>query len=147
MKPILVSSGEPAGIGPDLCVSVPEWFENIVVAGDKQLLAQRAAMLNRMVKLVDYKPGYVPSPGELQVWDFPCVQQPQAGLLDVANSPVILDMLESLCRACMAGEFSALVTMPVHKGILQKVKTDFLGHTEFFQKICKELDWEFLPSI
>lgn len=136
-KPLLVTSGEPAGIGPDLCVSIPQWFANIVVAGDKQLLAKRAAMLNRSVKLVDYQPGYLPKPGELQVWDFPLHCNVQEGKLEISNAPVVLDMLESSCKACLNGEFSALVTMPVHKGILQKVRSDFLGHTEFFQKICQ----------
>lgn len=136
-KPLLVTSGEPAGIGPDLCISIPEWFSRIVVAGNKQVLAKRAEMLNCTVSLVDYQPGYTPKPGELQVWDFPLPCDVQAGQLEIANAPVVLDMLESSCKACLNGEFSALVTMPVHKGILQKARSDFLGHTEFFQKICQ----------
>ena len=136
-KQLLISSGEPAGIGPDICVSLKEWFPHVVVAGNKQMLAERAELLKRDVKLVDYQAGYQPKANELQVWDFPIVSKVQPGLLDASNAPMVLDMLQASCNACLKSEFSALVTMPVHNGILQQVQSDFLGHTEFFQKQCK----------
>ena len=136
MRPILITSGEPAGVGPDLCVTLASYHQHVVIAGSKMVLQQRASQLNIDVQLVDYKPGYQPKGQELQVWDFPINHQVVPGQLDVRSSPSVIEMLTQSCQSVLSGEFSALVTAPVHKAILQQVQHDFYGHTEFFQRIC-----------
>lgn len=137
MRPILISSGEPAGVGPDLCLTLALNSSHIVIAGAKTVLQQRARLLNINVHLVDYKVGYRPAYNELQVWDFPVSHEVVPGQLDVRNSPSVINMLAQSCQAVLSGEFSALVTAPVHKAVLQQVQQDFYGHTEFFQSICQ----------
>jgi 4-hydroxythreonine-4-phosphate dehydrogenase len=137
MLPILITSGEPAGVGPDICLTLALNNSHIVIAGAKTVLQQRARLLNIDVQLIDYKSGYRPKPNELQVWDFPVSHQVVPGQLDVRNSPSVVNMLRQSCQAVISGEFSALVTAPVHKAILQQVQQDFYGHTEFFQSICQ----------
>jgi len=137
MRPLIVTSGEPAGIGPDICVSIGDLSPFVVVAGDQRVLAQRAQLLGKNIDFVSYKQGYIPKAGELMVWDFPCQNAVQPGLLDANNAPSVLKMLTAACDACLSGEFSGLVTAPVHKAQLQQVQADFFGHTEFFQKRCQ----------
>ncbi|MDX1836385.1 4-hydroxythreonine-4-phosphate dehydrogenase PdxA [Legionella taurinensis] len=139
MKPLLVSSGEPAGIGPDLCLSLAGLDLPLVVIGDKQLLMQRAKALGFEVEIQDYKPQSPLSaqPGQLTVLSLPCPAPVVAGQLDVRNAPYVLDLLTKSANACLAGEFSALVTAPVHKAIINKAGIAFTGHTEFFADYCR----------
>ena len=136
MKPILVTCGEPAGIGPDVCVSSETFFSKIVVAGDLDVLKERARILNKDIHCIEYQLGYVPKKKELQVWNFPCQTKVIPGQLANENAIAVLDMLNQACKATLNAEFSALVTGPVHKAHLQQVDKNFYGHTEFFQKIC-----------
>ncbi|KTC99361.1 4-hydroxythreonine-4-phosphate dehydrogenase PdxA [Legionella erythra] len=138
MKPLLVSSGEPAGIGPDLCLSLAELELPLVVLGNKQLLAQRATKLGLNVELLDYHPRNKLSvqPGQLTVLSLPCPAPVVPGQLDARNAPYVLALLRQAANACLAGEFSALVTAPVHKAIINKAGIPFTGHTEFFADYC-----------
>ncbi|USD32165.1 MULTISPECIES: 4-hydroxythreonine-4-phosphate dehydrogenase PdxA [Vibrio] len=137
IKRIVVTAGEPAGIGPDLvlALSTQSWPHQIVVSADKALLEQRAKQLNIDVQLIDYDAEALPSPqkaGSLVV-DHIALNVPViAGQLDEKNGHYVLETLERAALGCMTGEFDAIVTGPVHKGVINRAGVAFSGHTEFF---------------
>ena len=135
--PVLaITSGEPAGIGPDLCLQIAQQQHGnqLVVLADKSLLAQRAVRLGLNVELHDYIAREIhPLPaGHLRVLHIPINQPVQAGILNPANSPYVLNLLTRAMQGCQSGEFAGLVTAPVHKGIINDAGISFTGHTEFF---------------
>ena len=138
MKPLLVSSGEPAGVGPDLCLTLAGSAWPIVVLCDKQLLAVRAKQLGRHITLIDYQPNIPPTtaPDQLTVLSIPCHAEVVAGTLNTENAPYVLDLLTTAVARCLNGEFSALITAPVHKAIINQAGYEFTGHTEFFAEYC-----------
>ncbi len=138
MKPLLVSSGEPAGIGPDLCLALAEFELPIVVIADKSLLATRAQQLGLSVTLHDYQQGVpiVTYPNHLSVIAVPCITHVTAGELNPRNAPYVIEMLTLAVERCMQGEFSALITAPVHKAVINEARIPFTGHTEFFANYC-----------
>lgn len=138
MKPLLVTSGEPAGIGPDLCLALADLAWPIVVICDKSLLAERAKKLGRHVILTDYQPNIPPTiaPSHLTVLSIPCPANVVAGKLNPENASYVLDMLTVAAERCLSGEFSALITAPVHKAIINQAGYAFTGHTEFFAEHC-----------
>jgi 4-hydroxythreonine-4-phosphate dehydrogenase len=130
--PLVVTSGEPAGIGPDLCArlaSAPTELPVVVIA-DRNLLQQRAAHFGVELKLQAYVPGQS-QPGVLPVIHVPLAAPCHAGVLDAANSHYVLAMLRRAVQGCESGEFSGMVTAPVHKGIINDANIPFTGHTEF----------------
>lgn len=133
MKPLLISSGEPAGIGPDICLALANSPVPLVVLGDKDMLAARARCLKLSVNLISYQKNttIIPKPDTLIVWHIPCVNPPQPGILDKSNATYVIDMLNKAAEACLHQEFSALVTAPVHKAIINEAHIPFTGHTEF----------------
>lgn len=132
MKPLLITSGEPAGIGPDLCLSLAATNNACVVLGDQRVLEARAKQLGLCVGFQSYQPDCVPTPGHLTVLSLPCSGSVTPGHLNVANAAYVIDMLTVAARRCLQGEFSALVTAPVHKAIINQAGIPFTGHTEFF---------------
>lgn len=139
MKPVLVSSGEPAGIGPDICLGLANSPIPLVVLGDKAMLADRASRLGLSVQLIDFQPEnpVIPKPDTLTVWSIPCQEKPIPGKLDVRNAHYVLNLLTQAAKACQAKAFSALVTAPVHKGIINEAGILFTGHTEFLANFYK----------
>ncbi len=139
MKPLLVSSGEPAGVGPDLCLSLAGHALPLVVLCDKALLAARAKQLGQRVILSDYHQGVLPTraPNHLTVLSVPCPVDVVAGVLNPQNSVYVMEMLTTAVTRCMHEEFSALITAPVHKAIINQAGFVFTGHTEFFAEQCK----------
>ena len=136
------TAGEPAGIGSDLIVQLaqqPQQHELVVIA-DRELLQQRAATLGLPLQLRNYDPEQAaqPSePGELTVCHIPLSGSRAAGKLDVRNAPYILDTLRRATEGCQSGEFAALVTGPLHKGIINEAGIPFTGHTEFLAGLCQ----------
>lgn len=138
--PLVVTAGEPAGIGPDLCVQLavtPPDFPVVVIA-DKNLLLQRAAQLGIALQVQDYTAGRQNAgrPNVLQVIHVPLVAPCQPGVLDAANSKYVLATLKRAVQGCSRdaqgrAEFSGIVTAPVHKGIINDAGIPFTGHTEF----------------
>jgi len=128
--PLVLTAGEPAGIGPDLCVLLarqpPEC--QVVVIADRKLLDQRAALLGVPFEVPEYLAG---SAMPLSVLDSPTPSPATAGKLDPRNGRYVLDTLERAIQGCLDGEFSGLVTGPVHKGIINDAGIPFTGHTEF----------------
>jgi 4-hydroxythreonine-4-phosphate dehydrogenase len=121
---IAVTSGEPAGIGPDICLALADWSRKsavavrLIVVGDRDLLAQRAGRLGVDVEGLEIR--HVP----LRV---PCV----AGTPDTGNARYVLDVLDTACDGCLRGDYAAMVTAPVHKGIINDAGIAFTGHTEY----------------
>jgi 4-hydroxythreonine-4-phosphate dehydrogenase len=134
---IAITPGEPAGIGPDLILQVvqQDWPAELVVIADKHLLQQRAKMLGVKVNVSDYNADNMPQShiaGSLLVKHIPVSEQVEAGVLNDANGQYVLDTLSLASEGNMQGQFAAVVTGPVHKGIINQAGISFSGHTEFF---------------
>ncbi|CAO95771.1 4-hydroxythreonine-4-phosphate dehydrogenase PdxA [Erwinia tasmaniensis] len=134
---VVITSGEPAGIGPDLVVQLAQqdWPVELVVCADPELLRDRAAVLRLPLTLREYQPGTDAQPqqaGSLTVLPAHLAQPVNAGELCVDNSHYVLETLARACDGCLSGEFAALITGPVHKGAINDAGIPFSGHTEFF---------------
>ena len=138
---IAVTPGEPAGIGPDLVVTLAQQARDyeLVALGDPELLLGRSEQLGLSLTVREYKPDARPNhgaPGELIV-DVSRTHAPVTpGQLDVRNSPYVLSTLRRAVNGCLEGEFAAMVTAPVQKSILAESGTVFSGHTEFLAELC-----------
>ena len=136
---IALTSGEPAGIGPELCLALAltELPAELVCLGDATLLEARARELNLAVSLEPYHtthaaPTAPHRPGTLRVAHEPLAAPSVAGCADPANAPYVLALLNRAIDGALAGEFAAVVTAPVHKGVINDAGVDFTGHTEYF---------------
>ncbi|WP_370547877.1 4-hydroxythreonine-4-phosphate dehydrogenase PdxA [Edwardsiella tarda] len=137
IRRIVITPGEPAGIGPDLIVLLAQhaWPVELVVCADPVLLLTRARLLGAPLTLRDYDPrlpAQAQQPGSLTVLPVPLEGDVVPGMLNVANGQYVVATLARACDGCLNGEFSALVTGPVHKGIINDAGVPFTGHTEFF---------------
>jgi 4-hydroxythreonine-4-phosphate dehydrogenase len=121
---IAITAGEPAGIGPDLCAmlaqSLPE--ADITVIADRTLIAERAHRLGLPL-------------GRLNIQHVPLARTAEPGQLDPANSRYVLQTLTRAAQGCLSGEFDAMVTAPVHKGVINDAGIPFTGHTEFLAEL------------
>jgi 4-hydroxythreonine-4-phosphate dehydrogenase len=137
--PLAITAGEPAGIGPDLCVQLAAASPGIpfVVIADKNLLQQRAAQIGMDVQVRDFlaSPESAAQPGTLAVMHVPLVAECHPGVLNAANSEYVLATLRRAVQGCQTGEFSGIVTAPVHKGIINDAGISFTGHTEFLAEL------------
>ncbi len=132
---ILVTSGEPAGIGPDACVTLAQdpWNADLVVAADGGLLADTAKSLGLTLDLVPYdqrRPA-AHRAGSLRVLEIPLRSAVRAGHPDPRNAPYVIEMLNRASDGCSNGEFAAMVTAPVQKSTLMEGGYAFTGHTEY----------------
>lgn len=133
---IIVTSGEPAGIGPDACVVLAQadWQADLVVAGDAGLLAETAAALQLPLRITHYdasQPVIAHAAGSLRVLHLPLARPVVAGVLDPRNAAYVLATLNRACDGCMNGEFAAMVTAPVQKSTIMDAGFAFSGHTEY----------------
>jgi 4-hydroxythreonine-4-phosphate dehydrogenase len=133
---IVITSGEPAGVGPDACVSLAQrdWEADLVVTGDIELLGATAEALGLPLTLELYDPTRLPKPhrnGTLQVLHIPTRCQVVPGQPDVRNAAYVIEMLDRACDGCTNGEFAAMVTAPVQKSTLMDAGYRFSGHTEY----------------
>jgi 4-hydroxythreonine-4-phosphate dehydrogenase len=133
---IVLTSGEPAGIGPDLCIDVAgrDLDFELVVAGDAAVLASRAEVLGRRLHWRAYDPAAAARPhraGTLTLLERTAPAPVQAGCPDPANSRHVLSLLDAAADGCLSGEFDAMVTAPVHKGVIADAGVPFTGHTEY----------------
>lgn len=131
---IVLTPGEPAGIGPDLAV-LEAWKGldcRTVVAADPGLLAARAALRDLSI---DW-PGYDPeSPRPISILPVPLDRPAVAGEPDPRNAPYVLQTLKRAVEGCLRGEFDALVTGPVNKAVINDAGIRFSGHTEFLAEL------------
>jgi 4-hydroxythreonine-4-phosphate dehydrogenase len=117
---IVVTSGEPAGIGPDLCAMLAQepFADKLLVLGDKSLIASRAAAHG-----IDIS--------RLRIEHHPTASAVNAGLLDTSNAQYVLSMLDRAVTGCLSGEFAAMVTAPLQKSVIADTGIAFTGHTEY----------------
>lgn len=134
MKPLLISSGEPAGIGPDLCLALANYDFPLVILGDQRVLEARAKELKQDIQFTAYQSGQLvePKSGHLTVLSVDCPAPVISGQLNPQNASYVLRLLNQAAELCACGEFSALVTAPVHKANINAAGYTFTGHTEFF---------------
>jgi 4-hydroxythreonine-4-phosphate dehydrogenase len=137
IKRIAITPGEPAGIGPDLTISIAQqnWPVEMVVIASKSLLLERAKALSLKLDIFDYdvdKPAKAQQAGSLTVLDVPLAQPCIPGTLDSANGAYVVETLRLASEKNISGEFDAIVTGPVHKGLINKAGIAFSGHTEYF---------------
>jgi 4-hydroxythreonine-4-phosphate dehydrogenase len=131
VSPIAVTSGEPAGIGPDICLALArsEFATKVVVLGDRDMLEARARQLGSRVRLRD--PAAPNAPDSIACLHIPLSYACRAGTLDSRSAPYVIALLDRAVAGCRTGEFAALVTAPVHKGVINDGGIPFVGHTEY----------------
>src|ERR1019366_4185968 len=117
--PIAVTLGEPAGIGPDLCVRLSErrWPSRLIGIGDIELLRDRARRLRAGVRIVPYIRGRDAAPGTFEVVHFPLAAAAVPGRLDPGHAQAVLATLDAALAGCLAGEFSAMAPTPEEKSV------------------------------
>jgi 4-hydroxythreonine-4-phosphate dehydrogenase len=135
---VVITPGEPAGIGPDLVAQLAQrdWPVELVICADGDLLINRAATLGLPLTLLPYTPGQPATPqraGTLTLLPIALHAPAEPGVLNVLNGPYVVETLARACDGAVSGEFSALITGPVHKGIINDAGIAFTGHTEFFE--------------
>ncbi len=128
---IALTSGEPAGIGPDLCAMLEREVlpAKIVILGDEKLIASRAAQLGVAPALPRYTKGEVARGTVVLHLSLDAPVTP--GKLVPANSRYVLALLDRAAQGCMVGEFDAMVTAPIHKAAVNDAGIAFIGHTEY----------------
>ena len=133
--PIALTAGEPAGIGPDLCLAAASRPRSwpLVCLADRELLVVRARRLRLPIAFSDYRAGgeLQYAAGSLTVLHMPLASECVAGRLDVSNARSVLSLIDRGVDGCLAGEFAALVTAPVQKSLINQSGVAFTGHTEY----------------
>lgn len=135
---IAITSGEPAGIGPELCASLANHpcAARRVILGDRALIEARARLSGWSPEFADYQPNRPLRAGALEVLHIPLNAPSRPGRLEAANAVYVLDLLDRALSGCLRGEFSAMVTAPVHKGVINEAGVAFTGHTEYLAEKC-----------
>jgi len=141
---IAITPGEPAGIGPDLCVAIaqqpPAELELVVVA-DPELLLSRAKLLGLPLVLRSFdssQPAQSTQAGELTVLAVKLRTPVEVGVLDSANAEYVLETLRVAADSVLQHKMDAMVTGPVHKGIINDAGFNFSGHTEYLAEHCSQ---------
>jgi len=137
---LAITAGEPAGIGPDLCIQIAQQAhpQQLVVVADPELLRERAAQLNLplTIEQFDASEPARPTPARsLTVAPVRLRAPAIAGELNPDNAQYVLDTLTLATEGCIDGTFDAIVTAPVHKGVINDASIPFSGHTEFLEAL------------
>ena len=141
-KPFVVTTGEPAGIGPDISLSIAcrDDASDFVVFGNLRLLEERARVLGLKLSFIEYEPQLQPivlEKNQLLVQDFSLIQEVQCSDLNEANSPYVIKMIKEATNGCLKGDFAGIITGPVSKEVIANSGFDFKGHTEYIGSLCK----------
>ena len=139
MLPLYVTSGEPAGIGPDICLSLAGRVDErpVVVLADMQMLRQRAKQLGNPVELVAYQGQEQSSlSGQLFVENIPLVEPVELGQLNPANAAYVIEQLRRSAEYAMSGRSVGVATAPVQKSVINDAGITFSGHTEYYQEFA-----------
>lgn len=139
MPALALTAGEPAGIGPDLCVQLAQQPLSckLVVIADGDVLLERAKQLKLPLNLVEVS---ATSPiqhtaGSLQILHIPVAEPVIPGKLNPANAQYVLTTLDQAVETCKSGQFNGMVTAPVHKGVINDAGFTFTGHTEYLSEL------------
>lgn len=138
-----LTPGEPAGIGPDLCLLLSREAQPhpLIAIASRQLLEQRARTLGVEINLIEVTAERLPTvpaaAGALYVWDTPLGAEATAGQLDTANAAYVLQTLTRAGQGCLDGLFDGMITAPVHKGVINDAGIAFSGHTEFLADLTR----------
>ena len=140
--PFVITSGEPAGIGPDIVLSLAKRTDHksFVVFANINVLMERAKMMGLHINFVRYESNLKLSEvadNSLIVNDFSVSEEVVPGLLNQKNSAYVVNMIEEATLGCLSGQFKGLITAPVHKNIINRSGNEFLGHTEYISGICQ----------
>lgn len=135
----VVTAGEPAGIGPELVLALAETalHDRIAVIADPAMLQERAARIGSKVRIREYRAGSRAAAGELLVIAQSLPKPQVCGQPDPANAASLLEGLRQAVSGCQRGEFSALVTAPLQKSVINDAGIAFSGHTEFLAELTK----------
>ena len=139
MLPLYVTSGEPAGIGPDICLSLAGRVDErpVVVLADMQMLQQRAEQLDNHVELVAYQGQQQPSlSGQLFVEHIPLIEPVELGQLNPANAAYVIEQLRRSAEYAMSGRSVGVATAAVQKSVINDAGITFSGHTEYYQEFA-----------
>ncbi len=134
---IAVTPGEPAGIGPDLIIQAAQQSRDktsLIAIADPELLEQRARRLGLTLKLQSWSEIQADGAnraGELTILPVPLAETAHPGRLNPANAGYVLACLDEAVAGCRDGRFNAMVTGPVHKGVINQAGYPFTGHTEY----------------
>ncbi|MBL7004383.1 MAG: 4-hydroxythreonine-4-phosphate dehydrogenase PdxA [Gammaproteobacteria bacterium] len=135
---IVISSGEPAGIGPDLMALLePQNFKaRIIIVGDKNLLNERALQLGKSISFVNYNADTDQVKDTVEVIHHALKSTVQPGKLNVDNAQYVLDTIKTATLGCINNDFDAMVTAPIQKDIINEANIPFTGHTEYLAQLC-----------
>lgn len=139
MLPLYVTSGEPAGIGPDICLHLADRVDErpVVVLADLAMLAQRAKVLKMPVELIEYSGQTASSEkGQLYVEHVPLQQAVVMGELNPQNAAYVLEQLRRSADYAMSGKSVGVATAPVQKSVINDAGIAFSGHTEYYQEFA-----------
>ena len=146
LKRIAITPGEPAGIGPDLVIKIAQqdWPTQMIIVGSIELLQTRAKLLNLPLIIKEYDASETPvahQAGTLTVLPVSLDDECIPGELNANNGRYVVETLRIACEKNISGEFDAVVTGPVHKGLINKSGIPFSGHTEYFanQANCSDV--------
>jgi len=132
--PVLaVTSGEPSGVGPELCARLPErkWQAHLVVVGDAELIEERLERAGHALVVRLWQPGMKPEAGRFDVLHCPLGCPALTGKPNPENAAYVLSTLDRAAEGCMRGVFDGMVTAPVNKGVICDAGIPFSGHTEY----------------
>ena len=136
LRTVAVTTGEPAGIGPDLCTELLDTAPRgcrVILIGDRSLFGRARPRSARKLDLPDFDATSRPRAG-VQLLHVPLAKPARPGVLDKANARYVLDTLDAAVGGCAAGAFHAIVTAPVQKSIINEAGVPFTGHTEYLAK-------------
>jgi 4-hydroxythreonine-4-phosphate dehydrogenase len=136
---ILLTIGEPAGIGPELVIKIAqnEFDAQLIVIGDSKYLMELASKLELPLQLIpiNWQSSSVKhQPGTLYIEELPFIEKVNPGMLSSNNAKIVLQSLIKASELALEQKITAIVTAPVHKANINKIEPTFLGHTEFFAK-------------
>lgn len=136
-RPLVLTAGEPAGIGPDLCIALAQLplASKLVVIADPQLLRERAAQLGLPLTIREYGSDAAPAPGTLTVLPQDLPRRDVAGKPHPANAATLLEALQIAVAGCRDGHFAAMITAPLQKSIINDAGIPFSGHTEYLAEL------------
>ncbi|MDM1765595.1 MULTISPECIES: 4-hydroxythreonine-4-phosphate dehydrogenase PdxA [unclassified Acinetobacter] len=139
MRPLYITSGEPAGIGPDICLSLASRVDErpIVVLADINMLRDRAKILQQNIQIIEYMGQTASSvQGQLYVEHVPLYEDVVLGELNPNNAAYVLEQLRRSAYYAMQGQSVGVATAPVQKSVINDAGIHFSGHTEYYQEFA-----------